>query len=76
MAARRFPRSGTVRIIAWTVKGDSTTMMVLLIPVKGNIIPSVADLTVGIMCVVPGPRISAPCVTASFTVPIVNATML
>ena len=51
-------------------------MIELIIPVKGNVVLRVADLTVGIMCVVPGPRIIAHCVTASFTVPIVNAIML
>ena len=47
-----------------------------IIPVKGIVVPRVADLTVGIMCVIPGPRIIGYCVTASFTVPIVNAIML
>ena len=51
-------------------------MMALIIPVKGIVVPRMADLTVGIMCVVPCPRIIAHCVTASFTVPIVNAIML
>ena len=37
--------------------------------------PRVADLRVKIMCVVPGPRSIAPCVIASFTVPIANAIM-
>ena len=54
----------------------STPMIELIIPVKGNVVLRVADLTVGIMCVVPGPRIIVHCVTASFTVPIVNAIML
>ena len=51
-------------------------MMALIIPVKGIVVPRLADLTVGIMCLVPGPRIIAHCVTASFTVSIVKAIVL
>ena len=50
-------------------------MMAIIIPVKGIVVARVADLTVRIMCVVPGPLIIGPCVTASFAVPIVNAIM-
>ena len=75
MPARRFLPSSTVRIIAWTVNGGSTPTIGPIIPVKGNVALRVADLTVFIMCVVPGPRIIAPCVTASFTVPIANVIM-
>ena len=76
MAARPFLPLSTVLIIAWTVNGGSTPTIGPIIPVKGNVALRVADLTVFIMCVVPGPRIIAPCVTASFTVPIANAIML
>ena len=72
MAARPFPRSWTVRIIAWTVKGGSTPTIGLITPVKGDAVPCVGDLTVRIMCVAPGPPTIAPCVTASFMVPIAN----
>ena len=72
MAARPFPRSWTVRIIAWTVKGGSTPTIGLITPVKGDAVPCVGDLTVRIICVAPGPPTIAPCVTASFMVPIAN----
>ena len=72
MAARPFPRSWTVRIIAWTVKGGSTPTIGLITPVMGDAVPCVGDLTVRIMCVAPGPPTIAPCVTASSMVPIAN----
>ena len=72
MAARPFPRSWTVRIIAWTVKGGSTPTIGLITPVKGDVVPRAVNLTVSIMCVAPGPPTIAPCVTASFMVPIAN----
>ena len=75
MAARPFPRSSIVRIIAWTVNGGSTPTIGPITPVKGIVVLRVADLTVRIMCVAPDPRSIAPCVTASFTVPIANAIM-
>ena len=75
MAVRRFLLSSTVRIIVWTVNGGSTPTIGPIIPVKGIVVPRKADLTVGIMCVVPGPLIIAPCDTASCTVPIANAIM-
>ena len=40
---------------------------------QGDVVPRAVDLTVSIMCVAPGPPTIAPCVTASFTVPIANA---
>ena len=40
-------------------------MMALIVAVKGIVVARAADLTVGIICVVPGPRIIAHCVTAS-----------
>ena len=72
MAARPFPRSWTVRIIAWTVKGGSTPTIGLITPVKGDVVPLVGDLTVRILCVAPGLPTISPCVTATFTVPIAN----
>ena len=75
MAVRRFLPSSAVRIIVWNVNGGSTPTIGPIIPVKGIVVPREADLTVGIMCVVPGPLIIAPCDTASFTVPIANAIM-
>ena len=56
-------------------RGFNTNDGTIIIPVKGIVVPRVVHLTVGIMCVVPGPLIIAPCITASFTVPIVNAIM-
>ena len=72
MATRPFSRSWTVRIIAWTSKGGSTQTIGLITPVKGDAVPCVGDLTVRIICVAPGPPTIAPCVTASFMVPIAN----
>ena len=72
MAARPFPRSWTVRIIAWTVKGGSTPTIGLITPVKGDVVLRVGDLTVRILCVAPGLPTISPCVTATFTVPIAN----
>jgi len=43
-------------------------MIAPTIPAKDTAFLRGADLTVGIMCVVPGPPIIAPRVTASFTV--------
>ena len=74
-AVRRFLPLSTVRIIAWTVRGGSTPMIVPTVPAKGLAALRVAALTVGIMCAVPDPRIIAPCVTASFAVPLVNVIM-
>ena len=57
------------------MNGGSTPTIGPIIPVKGNVVLRVADLTVRIMCVAPGPPTIAHCVTASFTVPIANAIM-
>ena len=75
MVVCRFQPLWTFRIIVWTVKGGSTPTIGAIIPVKGIVVPRVADLTFGITCVVPGLLIIAHCVTASFTVSIVNAIM-
>ena len=56
-------------------EGGSTPMIALIIPAKGLAALRVAALTVRIMRAVPGPRSIARCVTASFTVPTVNAIM-
>ena len=75
MAARPFLSLSTVRIVAWTVNGGSTPTIGQIILVKGTAAVLAGALTVRIMCVAPGPPTIAPCVTASFTVPIANVIM-
>ena len=51
-----FPAFVNLPVIVWTVKRGSTPMIGPIIPVKGIVALRVADLSVGITCVVPGPH--------------------
>ena len=75
MAARPFLLLSIDPIIAWTVNGGSTPTTEPITLVKGDDAVLAVDLTVRIMCAVPGLLIIAPYVIASFTAAIANVIM-